>query len=58
MVFHWSLSDSQSPQDSRTRLSILVILSNIIIIIIIIIIVYYRLCEVYFISIITFYNKD
>ena len=28
MVFHWSLSDSKSPQISRTRLSILVVLSN------------------------------
>ena len=28
MVFHWSLSDSKSPQVSRTRLSILVVLSN------------------------------
>ena len=28
MVFHWSLSDSKSPQVSRTLLSILVILSN------------------------------
>ena len=28
MVFHWSLSDSKSPQVSRTRLSILAILSN------------------------------
>ena len=28
MVFHWSLSDSKSPQVSRTRLRILAILSN------------------------------
>ena len=28
MVFHWSLSDSKSPQVSRTRLNILAILSN------------------------------
>ena len=28
MVFHWSLSDSKSPQVSRTFLSILAILSN------------------------------
>ena len=28
MVFHWCLSDSKSPQDSRTRLRILAILSN------------------------------
>ena len=28
MVFHWSLSDSKSPQVSWTRLSILIILSN------------------------------
>ena len=28
MVFHWSLSDSKSPQVSRTRLSILSVLSN------------------------------
>ena len=28
MVFHWSLSDSKSPQVSRTRLRILSILSN------------------------------
>ena len=28
MVFHWCLSDSKSPQVSRTRLSILVVLSN------------------------------
>ena len=28
MVFHWSLSDSKSPQVSRTLLSILAILSN------------------------------
>ena len=28
MVFHWSLSDSKSPQVSRTHLSILAVLSN------------------------------
>ena len=28
MVFHWSLSDSKFPQVSRTRLSILAVLSN------------------------------
>ena len=28
MVFHWSLNDSKSPQVSRTRLRILVVLSN------------------------------
>ena len=28
MVFHWSLSDSKSPQVSRIRLRILVVLSN------------------------------
>ena len=28
MVFHWSLSDSKSPQVSGTRLRILVVLSN------------------------------
>ena len=28
MVFHWSLSDNKSPQVSRTRLSILAVLSN------------------------------
>ena len=28
MVFHWSLSDSKSPQVSRTRLRILAVLSN------------------------------
>ena len=28
MVFHWSLSDSKSPQVSRIRLSILAVLSN------------------------------
>ena len=28
MVFHWSLSDGKSPQVSRTRLRILVVLSN------------------------------
>ena len=28
MVFHWSLSDSKSPQVSRTRLRILAVLTN------------------------------
>ena len=28
MVFHWSLRESKSPQVSRTRLSILAVLSN------------------------------
>ena len=28
MVFRWSLSDSKSPQVSRTRLGILAVLSN------------------------------
>ena len=28
MVFHWSLSDSKSPQVSRTRLRIIAVLSN------------------------------
>ena len=28
MIFNWSLSDSKSPQVSRTRLSILAVLSN------------------------------
>ena len=28
MVFHWSLSDSKSPQVSRTRLGILAVLSS------------------------------
>ena len=28
MIFHWSLSDSRSPQDSGTRLRILAVLSN------------------------------
>ena len=31
MVFHWSLSDSKSPQVSRTLLSILVILNNVVV---------------------------
>ena len=31
MVFHWSLSDSKSPQVSRTRLSILAVLSNVVV---------------------------
>ena len=31
MVFHWSLSDSKSPKVSRTRLSILAILSNVVV---------------------------
>ena len=30
MVFHWSLSDSKSPQDSRTLLSILFVLNNVV----------------------------
>ena len=31
MVFHWSLSDSKSPQVSRTLLSILAVLSTVIV---------------------------
>ena len=31
MVFHWSLSDSKSPQVSWTRLSILAVLSNVVV---------------------------
>ena len=31
MVFHWSLSDSKSPQVSRTLLSILAVLNNVVI---------------------------
>ena len=31
MVFHWSLSDSKSPQVSRTRLSMLAVLSNVVV---------------------------
>ena len=31
MVFHWSLSDSKSPQVSRTRLRILAVLSNVVV---------------------------
>ena len=31
MVFHWSLSDSKSPQVSRTRLSILAVPSNVVV---------------------------
>ena len=31
MVFHWSLSDSKSPQVSRTLLSILAVLSNVVV---------------------------
>ena len=31
MVFHWSLSDSKSPQVSRTLLSILVVLNNVVV---------------------------
>ena len=31
MVFHWSLSDSKSPQVSRTLLSILAILNNLVV---------------------------
>ena len=34
MVFHWSLSDSKSPQVSRTRLSILAVLSNAVVLIV------------------------
>ena len=30
MVFHWSLSDSKSPQVSRTLLSILAVLNNVV----------------------------
>ena len=31
MVFHWSLSDSKSPQVFRTFLSILVVLNNVVV---------------------------
>ena len=31
MVFHWSLSDSKSPQVSRTRFRILAVLSNVVV---------------------------
>ena len=31
MVFHWSLSDSKSPQISRTRLRILAVLRNVVV---------------------------
>ena len=31
MAFHWSLSDSKSPQVSRTHLSILAVLSNVVV---------------------------
>ena len=31
MIFHWSLSDSKSPQVSRTFLCILAVLNNVII---------------------------
>ena len=31
MVFHWSLNDSQSPQVSRTLLSILAVLNNVVV---------------------------
>ena len=31
MVFHWSLSDSKSPQVSRTLLSILAVLNNVLV---------------------------
>ena len=31
MVFHWSLSDSESPQVSRTLLSILAVLNNVVV---------------------------
>ena len=34
MVFHWSLSDSTSPQVSRTRLRILAVLSNAVVLIV------------------------
>ena len=39
MVIHWSLSDSKSTQVSRTRLSILAVLSNAVVWIVIIIII-------------------
>ena len=39
MVFHWSLSDSKSPQIFRTLLSILAVLYNVVVWIIIIIII-------------------
>ena len=31
MVFHWNLSDSKSPQASRTLLSILAVLNNVVV---------------------------
>ena len=31
MVFHWSLSDTKSSQDSRTLLSILAVLNNLVV---------------------------
>ena len=31
MVFHWSLSDSKSPQVSRTHIGILAVFSNVVI---------------------------
>ncbi len=31
MIFHWSLSDSKSPQVSRTLLSILAVLNNVVV---------------------------
>ena len=34
MVFHWNLSDSQSPQVSRTRLRSLAVLSNTVVLIV------------------------
>ena len=34
MVFHWSLSDSKSPQVSRTLLSILAFLNNVVVLIV------------------------
>ena len=34
MIFYWSLSDSKSPQVSRTRLSILAVLSNAVVLIV------------------------
>ena len=37
MVFHWSFSDSKSPQVSRTLLSILAILNNVVVWMVIII---------------------
>ena len=31
MAFHWSLSDSKSPQDSRAHLSIMTVLNNVVV---------------------------